>query len=378
MPPWNQWKWEEQQDDERWTLPSSGKTRSSRKWDWPSTPTEKSSTWYPQDNRDWQSPTGQGQETFSKDGLPNEFKPSREFLDSREVFGKTLLRRVASTAWSSKYSLAGREVQNIKLVDMIWKGYRNHHLRSLSHGHYLSLVVARKISEAVFASAILTAIREKKWDLDDVAKHFLQSHPELSPSKGQNSQEELKALQVTILAKEVISTLEAFSPAMDDKDKRIQELEQQLLASKESNDSSAMDPPVKRRRIDGKQSLPIMPEEEPSSSSMTLEEQAVKKALDPHEIGVNRILKEQSLNGVTKAMVEKWIKSLKKNQNIKFEQLQNCLALGTQQYRNLSSDTVTQLKDKLAQLGLPIQMAAKIKAPEIVQLLIAATFLAEV
>ena len=61
-----------------------------------------------------------------------------------------------------------------------------------------------------------------------------------------------------------------------------------------------------------------------------------------------------------------------------FEQLQNCLALGTQQYRNLSSDTVTQLKDKLAQLGLPIQMAAKIKAPEIVQLLIAATFLAEV
>ena len=251
-------------------------------------------------------------------------------------------------------------------------------MRSLSHGHYLSLVVARKISEAVFASAILTAIREKKWDLDDVAKNFLQSHPELSPSKGQNSQEELKALQVTILAKEVISTLEAFSPAMDDKDKRIQELEQQLLASKESNDSSAMDPPVKRRRIDGKQSLPIMPEEEPSSSSMTLEEQTVKKALDPHEIGVNRILKEQSLNGVTKAMVEKWIKSLKKNQNIKFEQLQNCLVLGTQQYRNLSSDTVTQLKDKLAQLGLPIQMAAKIKAPEIVQLLIAATFLAEV
>ena len=77
-------------------------------------------------------------------------------------------------------------------------------------------------------------------------------------------------------------------------------------------------------------------------------------------------------------MVEKWIKSLKKNQNIKFQQLQNCLALGTQQYRSLTSDTITQLKDKLAQLGLPIQMAAKIKAPEIIQLLVAATFLAEV
>ena len=88
MPPWNQWKWEEQQDDDKWSLPSSGKTRSTRKWDWSSTPTEKSSTWYPQENRDWQSPTGQGQETFSKEGLPNESKPSREFLDSREVLAK--------------------------------------------------------------------------------------------------------------------------------------------------------------------------------------------------------------------------------------------------------------------------------------------------
>ena len=64
----------------------------------------------------------------------------------------------------------------------------------------MSLVVARKINEAVFASAILSAIRERKWDLDDIAKNFLQSHPELCPSKGQCSQEEMKAQQVMILA----------------------------------------------------------------------------------------------------------------------------------------------------------------------------------
>ena len=199
----------------------------------------------------------------------------------------------------------------------------------------------------------------------------------MSPPKGQNSQEELKALQLAVLAKEVVSTLEAFSSTMDDKDKRIQELEKQLLASKESNEGSAMEGPTKRRRLDGKQSLPIM-QEEPSSSSMTAEEQMVKKALDPNESFATRALKEQPINGVTKTMVEKWIKSLKKTQGIKFEQLQNCLVLGAQQCRTLSSDTITQLKDKLAQLGLPIQMAAKIKAPEIVQLLIAATHLAEV
>ena len=111
---------------------------------------------------------------------------------------------------------------------------------------------------------------------------------------------------------------------------------------------------------------------------MTTEQQMVKKALDPNEAFASRVLKEQPINGVTKTMVDKWIKGLKKNQNIKFEQLQNCLALGTQQHGSLSSDTITQLKDKLAQLGLPIQMAAKIKTPEIIQLPTAATHLAEV
>ena len=378
MRPWNQWKWDEQQEeDERWSLPSSGQSRPTKKWEWPTTPSQKTSTWYPQENRDWQSPAGHEVAAVSKEGFPNEFKPSREFLDSREVFGKTLLRRVASTAWSAKYSLAGREVQSIKLVDMIWKRYRNHHLRSLSHGHYLSLVVARKINEAVFASAVLSAIRQKKWDLDDLAKNFLQAHPELCPPKGQSSQEEYKAQQVMVLAKEVISALEAFGPTKDAKDKRIQELEKQLKDSKDSTDSSAMEPPVKRRRLDGKQSLPIM-SEEPSSSSMTTEQQMVQKALDPNEVFASRILKEQPINGVTKTMVDKWVKGLKKNQNIKFEQLQNCLALGTQQHRSLSSDTTAQLKDKLAQLGQPMQMAAKIKGSEIIQLLIAATHLAEV
>ena len=180
MRPWNQWKWDEQhEEDERWSLPSSGQTRPTKKWEWPTTTPQKSSTWYPHENRDWQSPTGHSVAAISKEGLPNEFKPSREFLDSREVFGKTLLRRVASTAWSSKYALAGKEVENIKLVDMIWKGYRNHHLRSLSHGHYMCRFDSHS--------------RKEVGSLDDLAKNFLQAHPELCPSKGQSSQEELKA-----------------------------------------------------------------------------------------------------------------------------------------------------------------------------------------
>ena len=76
------------------------------------------------------------------------------------------------TSWSSEYGLAGRPIQDLKLTEIIRKGYRKHHLRALPHGHFTSLVVAGKINEAVFCSALLSSIREKKWDLDELTTNF--------------------------------------------------------------------------------------------------------------------------------------------------------------------------------------------------------------
>ena len=49
------------------------------------------------------------------------------------------------TSWSSKNGLAGQFVLEVKLVDLSkgWNSQHIHALRALSHGSYMSLLVAR-------------------------------------------------------------------------------------------------------------------------------------------------------------------------------------------------------------------------------------------
>ena len=87
---------------------------------------------------------------------------TKSHLDSREIYGKTMLRKIAPTAWSSKYGLAGQNMEQVKLVDLIWRGWDNQHLRALSHGSYMSMIVCRTVNEAVFLQAVLSLVREKE------------------------------------------------------------------------------------------------------------------------------------------------------------------------------------------------------------------------
>ena len=54
--------------------------------------------------------------------LPTTFVQTKSHLDSREIYGKTMLRKIAPTAWSSKHGLAGQSMEQVKLVDLIWRG----------------------------------------------------------------------------------------------------------------------------------------------------------------------------------------------------------------------------------------------------------------
>ena len=79
-------------------------------------------------------------------GLPSSFVQTKSHLDSREIYGKALLRKIAPTSWSSKYGLAGQCMEHVKLVDLVWRGWENQHLRAFSHGSYLSLIICRKVN----------------------------------------------------------------------------------------------------------------------------------------------------------------------------------------------------------------------------------------
>ena len=119
---------------------------------------------------------------------------------------------------------------------VLWRGWHNQHLRALSHGSYVSLLVARKVNEAVFLQALLTVIREKKWDLDDLAYQFCKVQNLADPPKSHPTSEEVKVHKAQALAKFLTDQLEPFASNMSSSsnpDKQeIESLRAQLEAEK--------------------------------------------------------------------------------------------------------------------------------------------------
>ena len=196
------------------------------------TPEKKKNAWNDQ-QWDYASPTG----VPYVEGLPEEFKPNKKYLDSNEVFGKTMLRCVSSTSWASKYRLAGRELADLRLVDLLWRGWRNHHLRALSHGQYVSLVIARKVNESVLMSQFLTSLREQRWDLDDISHEYCRHHPDQVALKSNMSSDEVKAAKTLAVANFLVEALRPFAvdkaaASSSDQSQVIADLQAQLKAEK--------------------------------------------------------------------------------------------------------------------------------------------------
>ena len=223
--------------------------------------------------QDWNSPT-----VFkTTQGLPTTFVQTKSHLDSREIYGKTMLRKIAPTAWSSKYGLAGQSMEQVELVDLIWRGWENQHLRALSHGNYMSMIVCRKVNEAAFLQEVLSIIREKKWDLDDLACHFCKTQSVAEPSKSHPSAGEVKVHQAHALAKFLMEQLEPFaanvSSSSSPAQQEIESLRAQLEAERARNFKSAEpQQPAKRRRLFEKQEAPL---------PCVLKEDLVDRAINP-------------------------------------------------------------------------------------------------
>eukprot|EP00439_Symbiodinium_sp_Y106_P021381 s4745_g2.t1 len=284
-------------------------------------------------------------------GLPDNFVQSKSHLDSREIYGKTLLRKIAATSWSSKYGLAGQSMEQVKLVDLLWRGWHNQHLRALSHGSYISLLVARKVNEAVFLQALLSVIREKKRDLDDLAHQFCKEQKVENPSKSHLTSEEIKVHKAQALAKRL-------------------NLCAQLEAEKTRNSKSAdSSQPAKRRRILQKQEAPL---------PFVMKDDIVDYGVNPERLG-DRVLLSQNLTGHTKQAINAWVKTLKKTlgEN-KHQELVKVIARAPEILKRLPKEHLELLRDKLSHLGCTVALATKIEGPELVTVLLAATAISDI
>ena len=184
-------------------------------WQAPGTPPRKPSKQHVED-----SPPGSAESNL---GLPANFKPTREFYDTQEVFGLTFPRKIKAIAWANKHGLAGRNLEEIRLHELTWQD----NLRALTQGRYVSINFARSIREATFISYLLQHVREHKLDLNQIAECFCtDSGIQVSSSTPESSK---KTFRMKELAQWVVKQPQPYQTAeLADAQDRIRELERQL------------------------------------------------------------------------------------------------------------------------------------------------------
>ena len=230
------------------------------------------------------------------------------------------------------------------------------------------------MNEAVLLQAFLTVVREKKWDLDDLAYQFCKVQNIADPPKSHPTSEEVKVHKAQALAKFLTGQLEPFASNMSSSsnpDKHeIESLRAQHEAEKTRNSKSAnSSQPAKRRRLFDKQEAPL---------PFVMKEDIVDRAVNPQHLG-DRVLFNQNLAGHTKQAINTWIKTLKKPLGEdKHQELVKVIARAPEILKGLPKEHLELLHDKLSHLGCTVAMASKTKGPEIITALLAATALSDI
>ena len=150
----------------------------------------------------------------------------------------------------------------------------------------------------------------------------------------------------------------------------IQSLKAQLEAEKARNIQSAnSSQPAKRRRLLEKQEAPL---------PFVMKADIVERAVNPQHLG-DRVLFNQNLAGHTKQAITGWIKTLKKPLGEdKHQELLKAIARAPEILKGLPKEHLELLRDKMSHLGCTVAMASKIKGPEIITVLLAATALSDI
>ena len=209
--------WGRQHSDQWWTgswnikdnswydSGSSSSGRQSSKSAPPTTPPKKKP-----DHEELASFQGYSKQDYS---FPASFQQKPGFHDAHAVFGLKFPSKILPTAWASQHSFAGRDIREVSLHEVCYKGLDNYHLRSFANGRYLKKIFARSIKESVFSQTGLTAIRESELDLDQTAASFCQQH-NITIDKSK-SEANIKKLQTQALAEWVAQQLQQFAPPED-------------------------------------------------------------------------------------------------------------------------------------------------------------------
>ena len=97
---------------------------------------------------------------------PSSWNSSDTHWDTKTEYGLNFPKRVESTQFSRRQNLAGQEITQVKLVDVVQSGISNWGLRLVANGRFVSCEFFRNRVEATFATALFREMSKQKDTLD--------------------------------------------------------------------------------------------------------------------------------------------------------------------------------------------------------------------
>ena len=88
--------------------------------------------------------------------IPSSWNSSDTHWDTKTEYGLNLPKRVESTQFSRRQNLAGQEISQIKLIDVVQSGISNWGLRLVANGRFVSCEFFRNRLEATFATTLFS------------------------------------------------------------------------------------------------------------------------------------------------------------------------------------------------------------------------------
>ena len=138
-----------------------------------------------------------------------------------------------------EHGLAGRDVKSVMVPELAWMGWSNGHTRALANGRFVSLMFARSIREANFMSLMQSKIKDKQWDLDQLASKYCEERGFAPPSE--SSEVESRSWKMDKLTQFVANQLQPFhSEDLKSAQDRIKKLETELAAAQAGEPASSV------------------------------------------------------------------------------------------------------------------------------------------
>ena len=102
--------------------------------------------------------------------LNEQWQQNKDHYDNQKFNGLTLPRSIRQSAFSQKLDIEGCDPLTLPVAALLYQQANNHWLRKLAHGRELFLIPTGDIAALVFATELLSQLRNRGIDLDKASQ----------------------------------------------------------------------------------------------------------------------------------------------------------------------------------------------------------------